>query len=109
MKFCSEAIVQEKRRKWIVKDKKEYTGTSLVHDPYTDTCTARRDVAQTLTQLYSQEVKQTLSWYCIPVPERHVGVHSRAWVLENYPVYICSAVIYIVLSCNLFLVLQWKA
>lgn len=46
MKFCSEAIVQEKRRKWIVKDKKEYTGTSVVHDPYTDTCTARRDVAQ---------------------------------------------------------------
>lgn len=44
MKFCSEAIVQEKRRKWIVKDK-EYTGTSVVHDPYTDTCTARRDVA----------------------------------------------------------------
>lgn len=62
-----------------------------------------------LTQLYCQEVKQTLSWCCIPVPERHVGVHSRAWVLENYPVYICSAVIYIVLSCNLFLVLQWKA
>lgn len=64
-----------------------------------------------LTQLYLQKVKQTLSCCCIPVPGLHVQVllHSRAWALENHPVSMWSAVIYIVLSCNLFLVLQWKA
>lgn len=54
-------------------------------------------------------MRQTLSWCCIPVPGLLVQVHSRTWVLENYLVYICSAVIHTALSCNLFLVLQWKA
>lgn len=64
-----------------------------------------------LTQLYLQTVKQTLSCCSIPAPGLHIWVllHSRAWALENYPVSIWSAAIYIVVSCNLFLILQWKA
>lgn len=43
VKFCSYAVVQEMRRMWIFEDK-EYTGTSVVHDPYIDM--RRGDVPQ---------------------------------------------------------------